>query len=139
MKYQRYEIEINEPITGKARPRMNTRTGRAYTPTKTKNYEYLTRFYFMNKYPDFEPLEGRLKVNIVAYTELPKSRTKIAEAEMLANIQSPTKKPDIDNIIKIILDSLNKFAYQDDRQITKLEIEKKYARSPKAVITIEKY
>ena len=39
-----YEIEINEQITGKARPRMNTYTGRAYTPTKTKNYEYLVRY-----------------------------------------------------------------------------------------------
>ena len=35
----KYEFEIPETITGKARPRMNTRTGRAYTPTKTKNYE----------------------------------------------------------------------------------------------------
>ena len=41
-----YEIEINEQITGKARPRMNTYTGRAYTPTKTKNYEYLVRQIF---------------------------------------------------------------------------------------------
>lgn len=32
----KYEIEIEESITGKARPRMNTYTGRAYTPTKTK-------------------------------------------------------------------------------------------------------
>ena len=31
----KYEIEIEESITGKARPRMNTYTGRAYTPTKT--------------------------------------------------------------------------------------------------------
>ena len=26
----------------------------------------------------------------------------------------PTKKPDVDNIIKIILDSLNGLAYKDD-------------------------
>lgn len=32
----KYEIEIEESITGKARPRMNTYTGRAYTPTKIK-------------------------------------------------------------------------------------------------------
>ena len=35
-----YEFEMLESIQGKARPRMNTRTGRAYTPTKTKLYEY---------------------------------------------------------------------------------------------------
>lgn len=38
-----YELEIQESIIGKQRPRMNTYTGRAYTPTKTKNYEYLVR------------------------------------------------------------------------------------------------
>lgn len=139
MKYKKYEIEINEPIIGKARPRMNTITGHAYTPSKTKNYEYFTRFIFTNKYSDYEQLEGRLQVKIIAYIELPKKRTKLAEAEMLANIQSPTKKPDIDNIVKIILDSLNGYAYKDDKQITKLEVEKRYARSSKAFIIIEKY
>lgn len=139
MKYKRYELEINESITGKARPRMNTRTGRAYTPTKTKNHEFLIRQLFIIKYPDFEPIEERIKIKIIAFFELPKKRSKLSEAEMLANIVSPVKKPDIDNIAKIILDSLNKFAYLDDTQVTKLEIEKRYARSPKINVEIEKY
>ncbi len=58
---------------------------------------------------------------------------------MLSESISPTKKPDIDNIIKIILDAMNKFAFKDDTQVTKLEIEKKYARSPKVYIKIEEY
>ena len=45
---------------------------------------------------------------------------------MLNNIISPTKKPDIDNIVKIVLDAMNKFAFKDDTQITKLEVEKIY-------------
>ena len=36
-----------------------------------------------------------------------------------------TKKPDSDNIIKIVLDGLNKVAYHDDAQICKLSFEKK--------------
>ena len=36
----KYEFEMIGEIVGKARPRMNTRTGKAYTPTNTKNYEY---------------------------------------------------------------------------------------------------
>ncbi len=44
---------------------------------------------------------------------------------MLNNEISPTKKPDIDNIAKIVLDAMNKFAFKDDTQITKLEVEKK--------------
>ena len=76
MKYKDYEIEINENITGKARPRMNTYTGRAYTPTKTKNYEYLVRQTFVYKYPDYEPIEERVTMTIIVYFDIPKSTSK---------------------------------------------------------------
>ena len=134
-----YEFEIQEAITGKQRPRMNTYTGRAYTPTKTKNYEYFVRQNFIYKYPNFEPIEGRVKLTIIAYFELPKKRSKIQEAEMLADIISPTKKPDWDNIGKIISDALNKFAFKDDAQITDTKIVKKYSRTPKVIVRVEEY
>lgn len=134
-----YEFEIKESITGKQRPRMNTYTGRAYTPTKTKNYEYLVRELFVLKYPNFEPIPGRVKVSIIAYFELPKSRTKKQEYGMLNDIISPTKKPDFDNIAKIVIDSLNKFAFKDDSQITDARIIKKYNNTPKVIIKIEEY
>lgn len=139
MKYEKYIVEIEESITGKSRPRMNTITGRAYTPTKTKNYEYLVRQIFCFKYPHFEPFENRVTVKITAYFEIPKSTSKKKEEEMLENIISPTKKPDIDNIVKIVLDALNKFAYKDDSQITKLEVEKKYSKTPKTIVEIQEY
>lgn len=132
-----YELEINESIVGKQRPRMNTYTGRAYTPNKTKNYEYLVRQLFVYKYPKFEPIVGRVKLSVIAYFELPKSISKQKEAEMLAGIISPTKKPDWDNIGKIISDALNKFAFKDDAQIIEATIIKKYARTPKVLVRIE--
>ena len=58
---------------------------------------------------------------------------------MLENNISPTKKPDIDNIVKSILDSMNKFAFKDDNQITKLEVEKKYSLEDKVYVKIEEY
>ena len=132
-----YELEIPESITGKQRPRMNTYTGRAYTPNKTKNYEYLVRQLFVYKYPKFEPIVGRVKLSVIAYFELPKSISKQKEAEMLAGIISPTKKPDWDNIGKIVSDALNKFAFKDDAQIIEATIIKKYARTPKVLVRIE--
>jgi len=134
-----YKLEIQESITGKQRPRMNTFTGKAYTPTKTKNYEYLVRQTFIYKYPNCEPIEGRVKLTVTAYFELPKKRSKVQEAEMLADIISPTKKPDWDNIGKIVSDALNKFAFKDDNQITEARVIKKYARTPKVVVRIEEY
>lgn len=134
-----YEFEMIGSIVGKARPRMNTRTGKAYTPTNTKNYEYFLRQWFIRKYHNFKPIDGRVKVSIIAYFEVPKSTSKKKEAEMLSNSISPTKKPDIDNIVKIVLDGMNKFAFKDDTQVIKLEVEKKYAETPRISIKIEEY
>ena len=134
-----YEFEMPGEIVGKARPRMNTRTGRAYTPSKTKNYEYFLRQWFIRKYPNFKQLESRVKVTIVACFDIPKSSSKKKEDEMLIGKISPTKKPDIDNIVKIILDAMNKFAFKDDTQVTKMEVEKKYNQTPKIYVKIEEY
>lgn len=132
-----YEFEmLGEPV-GKARPRMNTRTGQAYTPTKTKLYEYALRQWFIREYPNFSPIESRVKVEIIAYFSIPKSTSKKKEAEMMKNFISPTKKPDIDNITKIVLDAMNKFAFKDDTQVVILQVEKKYSDIPKIYVKVE--
>ena len=58
---------------------------------------------------------------------------------MLENKISPTKKPDIDNIVKVVLDALNKLAFIDDNRVTKIEVEKRYSKNPKVYIKIEEY
>lgn len=134
-----YEFEVPGKVIGKGRPRLNSYTGVVYTPTRTKDYEALVEQYFLLKYPRFKALEGRIKVNIIAYFSIPKTTKKSDINEMLENNISPTKKPDIDNIVKAILDSMNKFVFKDDNQITKLEVEKKYAIEDKVYVKIEEY
>ena len=134
-----YEFEVPGKITGKGRPRVNTITCTAYTPTKTKEYEDLVKQYFIIKYRCAKPLEGRIAVNIKACFSIPKNTSKIQKQAMIEGCISPVKKPDIDNIAKIILDSLNKLAFKDDNQITKLCIEKEYSEEEKVSIVIEEY
>lgn len=134
-----YEFEVPSKIIGKGRPRLNTYTGSVYTPTRTKDYESLVEQYFLLKYPRYKTVEGRAKVSIVAHFEVPKSTSKSIKEQMLENTISPTKKPDIDNIIKIVLDSMNKFAFKDDTQITKVDVEKVYGLEEKLCIKIEEY
>lgn len=134
-----YEFEVPAKIIGKGRPRLNSYTGQVYTPTRTKDYENLVEQYFLLKYPRYKTMEGRVKVSITAYFEVPKSASKIMKEQMLENKISPTKKPDIDNVVKIVLDAMNKFAFKDDTQITKIEVEKLYADSEKLCVKIEEY
>ena len=134
-----YEFEVIGDIKGKARPRVNTYTGTAYTPTGTKDYENLIKQYFKVKYPRYEPLDGRVAIKIIAYFEVTKNTTKKDKKLIEEGLLSPTKKPDIDNIVKIILDALNKMAFKDDNKITKLEVEKLYGSEEKIVVKVENY
>ncbi|MBR3614202.1 MAG: RusA family crossover junction endodeoxyribonuclease [Clostridia bacterium] len=134
-----FEFEVIGDIKGKARPRVNTYTCKAYTPENTKDYEMLIKQYFKLKYPRYVPLENRVSVKIVAQFKIPKTATKKDKELIMEGKLSPTKKPDIDNIVKIILDALNKMAFKDDNQITKIEVEKIYGNEEKIYVKIEEY
>ncbi len=135
----RYVFEVPGEVVGKERPRVNMYTGRVYTPNKTKDYEYLVQQYFKLKYPNYTMLIGRLKISIIAHLKIPKGTSKIKMQDMLENKISPTKKPDIDNIAKSILDAMNGFVFKDDNQVAKISIEKRFATEEKAEIIVEEY
>lgn len=134
-----YEFEVPGKIVGKGRPRLNTYTGTVYTPTRTKDYESLMQQYFLLKYPKYKPFEGRVKVEISASFEVPKAAKKADKELMLNNQLNPTKKPDIDNIVKIVLDAMNGIAFKDDIQITKLDVEKVYSTKESIQVKISEY
>ena len=114
--------------TGKGRPRF-TRTGHPYTPGKTESYESLVRLAYGGCGMIF--LKGvPVRVRITACFSIPKSVSKKKRAMMIAGDIVPTKKPDFDNIQKIICDALNGVAYHDDSQIVKADIEKVSSTTP---------
>jgi len=120
---------------GKQRPRM-CRSGRAYTPTQTVNYETLVRELFAVKYPKFVPMPGAVDVYICAVYSIPKSVTKKRLVEIEAGRELPTKTPDADNIAKIVTDALNGFAYDDDKQIVNLTVRKYYGDAPSVSVAV---
>lgn len=130
-------FEIPGKPMGKQRPRMNTYTGRAYTPTKTISYENLVKYIFINEYKDFKPFENSVKAKITAIFEVPKSYSKKKRAEVLTWNYGYPHKPDTDNIAKIVLDSLNGLAFKDDAQITRLEVIKSYGEQAKVIVELE--
>lgn len=125
-------VVIEGKIKGKARPRFNTKTGRAFTPGDTVSYENWVKSCY--KEQDGRYLEGSLKAVITAYYEIPKSYTKKRVQAIKEGLELPIKKPDADNIAKIILDSLNGIAYKDDSQIVNLTVIKKYTDGAEKVM-----
>ena len=55
---------------------------------------------------------------------------------MLSGKIRPTKRPDIDNVAKVIYDSLNKVAYHDDAAIVESRVGKFYSDNPRVEVTI---
>lgn len=130
----RFEVP-GEP-KAKARPRV-TRSGIAFTPKSTVMYENLVKTSFQQSYPDHVPIDQEMEAVITAYFSIPKSASRKKKEFMSSGIINPTKKPDLDNIAKAVLDSLNGIAYKDDSQIVSMMISKKYSDRPRVEITLK--
>jgi Holliday junction resolvase RusA-like endonuclease len=117
---------------GKARAKVSMRGGfaRAYTPEKTVAYESLIKAQYHATYPKELPMLGELSMDIIAWFEVPKSTSQKKRAAMLAGEIKPTKKPDIDNILKCICDAGNGVFYGDDTQIINVSAKKRYSEKP---------
>ncbi|EHR1327340.1 TPA: RusA family crossover junction endodeoxyribonuclease [Clostridium perfringens] len=122
-------VVVTGKIRGKARPRVCR--GHAFTPKDTIEYEKLVRECY--KKQDGRYLEGSIKALIIAYYKIPKSYSKKRVQAIRDGLEKPTKKPDADNIAKIILDSLNGIAYKDDSQIVELRVIKRYTEDKERV------
>lgn len=123
---------------GKGRPRFNPNTGHAYTPKDTVNYETLVRMEFMTQCKGFRfGDDAMLDMRILAYYSIPKSAGRKKKEMMRKGILRPTKKPDMDNVVKVVADSLNQVAYRDDTQIVDCQCRKFYSDTPRVEVIIQ--
>jgi len=123
---------------GKARHR-STRMGIQYTPKETTQYENLVRTIFVQQRGCWEITLFPITMTVTAVFPIPKSASKKIRAAMIAGLVRPTKRPDWDNIGKIISDSLNEIAYKDDSQVVDAHVKKFYGESPCVNVTMETF
>lgn len=124
-------IIVEGYIRGKQRPRFNSKTRRTYTPQDTVNYENWVKMCY--KQQSNKKLEGSIKATIIAYFAIPKSYSKKRVQAIREGVEYPCKTPDIDNCIKIILDSLNGIAYSDDKQVVEITAIKRWTEGTERV------
>lgn len=93
------------------------RTFRGMVVKSDQARQYQEQAGWIAKTQGVQPLEGDITVRIDVYR--------------------PAKRGDLDNSIKVLLDSLNGIAYQDDSQIVKIIAQRfNDKRNPRAEITI---
>jgi len=131
------EIKIivpGQPVP-KARPRFSSKSGTAYTPKRTKDYEAHIKKHIKPLVKEL--LLGPVHVHLNVVFKRPKYMQKnIYSHDLILH----TKRPDLDNVIKAVLDALNS-VLNDDSQVCKISATKYYAEKdhePRTEISISK-
>lgn len=131
--FEPVRFEIAGKPFAKQRP-LATRQGRVYTPKETVSYEAKVAEVGLRHFDT--PLEGPVKVTIIAVFEPAKSWSKKKTAAHLW--QPHIQRPDIDNCQKAILDGLNRVAFADDGQVCQIEAKKVWGTPAKTVVVVER-
>ena len=100
--------------------------GRMYNPSAKEQ----KRFADQCDLPD-QPLEEDLSIEMEFRFVRPKSHSK-----MKRKPAHPMRK-DLDNLIKFVLDALNKKLFADDRQVVSITARKVYADEAATVVRVE--
>ena len=116
--------------------RTNSFNGRQITPKWMRAHKALIQKLFNAKYPRHEPMTGPLMVRMTAVFAIPKSFNAKQHQAALEGKLFVTKRPDKDNIEKLIYDSLNKLAWVDDSQCSGGCI-KRYGEPERIDVSIE--
>ena len=124
---------------GKDRPRFR-KIGKyvsTYNTKSTTEYEKLIKLSAIEQCKEQLNKEytGLVKMSIKAYFK-PNKGISNKQYDLLIG-QGHLKRPDLDNLIKIICDGLNGVAYKDDNQVAIISAEKVYDNKERVEVEIE--
>lgn len=141
MKRGKYEVQFMIPgvPVAKGRPRFRKLGSfvQTYTPAKTRNAEKEIVNCFKQQVIDFKmPENGPISLCIMFYMPIPKGTSKKRTKEILEQHTPHTKKPDVDNLTKLVQDALNGIAWHDDSEICDIHVTKIYGQDPSTFVSI---
>ena len=135
-------FRVGGPPKGKSRPRpfINQRGKLAMaTPSRTKAYEETVAVLAANAMRGRPPLDGPLAVTIVARFAIAKSWSNKRKQRAAAGAELPTRDPDIDNIVKSILDGCEGIVFLNDNQVVRLAADKRFDQQPGVDVRVEPF
>lgn len=136
-------MEINYTVVGipkpQARPKVFHRTlksGKPFVSTYSPKSDWFHLVYTESlkiKNSLKNRLVGALELNLTFCMPIPKSISK-KKREQLHYV---TKKPDVDNLAKAVMDAINQVCiWEDDSQVSRLVVGKIYSDEPRCIISI---
>ena len=128
------EIRLNWKAIAKERPRLG-RGGRVFTPKATREFE--TKMAEAGSTLLRRPYTCPVKITVRLYDPIPKSYKGMKLHAARENLINPPVG-DLDNKIKAITDGLNGVAYVDDKQINKIDAERRYGNDHAIYVLLER-
>ena len=128
------EVVLTGIPMGKQRVRRGG-AGHAYTPERTVSFEGRLALAAQAEMRGRPLMTGALSVELWSLWPVPASASKRFRAAALAGIERPTKKPDVDNVLKLI-DGLNGVVWADDAQVVTASAHKIYSNRPMFAVRV---
>lgn len=127
-----------QPV-GKGRPRAAKRGShiQLYTPEKTASYENLVATAAHGSMRGAEPIKGACHVDMDIRLMVPMSWSAKRRNQALEGLVFPTKKPDLDNILKAVFDAINGIVWEDDVQAVYVQAVKRYSAVPGVHVNVK--
>lgn len=120
-----------------SRPRF-TKQGRAYDTKACKAYKRQIAIAAKAAMGAQKPLQGAIKCIMIFYMPIPKSLSQKRRRELIGEFVTK-RTGDIDNLSKIIMDSVSGIVYVDDSQVAVIHASKVYDDEPMVVVEFEEY
>lgn len=122
------ELVLDGNPVPKGRPRFKRMKNfvSTYTPAKTLTYERELAILGDEQMEGRPVLECPVRVEVEAVFQMPVRKPK----------PNQLPKSDVDNLLKIVGDGLNKIIWKDDRQIVEAKVSKVYGDKPKMIVRV---
>lgn len=116
----------------------NSRTGAKYTQARTRQRERDIAWAYKRAGGRLQALtDDYIRVSVLSVYPIRKSVSKAKKTAMVRGDVLPTVKPDVDNVLKLVLDALNGVAYEDDKQVVDSRSVKMYGEHPCIIVAVE--
>ena len=122
---------VEGEVIPKGRPRM-TRSGRVYTPKRTKDYEMKVKLAAKRAFVGKSVIEGPVFVELIIFRKIPEAKVGKGLEGKFCDVGA-----DIDNCQKSIFDGVNGSGiWVDDRQVAMVTAEKRWGVESKLIAVI---
>ncbi|AWJ91433.1 RusA family crossover junction endodeoxyribonuclease (plasmid) [Azospirillum baldaniorum] len=126
-------LRLDGPVVGKGRPKFARLPGGGVTtrtPEKTRRYESEVKSEAQRAMSGRPLVHGPVRVDICVTCLAPDGWAAWKSSAALRGAVRPTTKPDLDNVLKGVLDALNGVVWKDDVQAVSVSISKFYDTKP---------